>query len=291
MKFGYIFEQHNQYPVQTMCQVLEVSKSGYYAWRQRGESIHAQEDRELLGEIERIHEDSGKRYGSPRVWQVLRKAGRKHSRKRVARLMVKRGLFARKKRRFVHTTQADPTHVPSANLLARDFHAAEPNRKWVSDIKQIPTEEGDLYIAVHLDLYSRKVVGWAMEDNMESALTIQSMRMALQQRQPEANLLTHSDRGSQYSAEFYRAVLSQRGCQQSMSRKGNVWDNAPMESFFSTLEFECLRGHHFQTRAEAKTEVFTYIETFYNRVRLHSTLNYLSPEEFEAQSEAKLTVH
>jgi putative transposase len=291
VKFGYIAEQHRRYPVQSMCRVMEVSKSGYYAWRQRGESVHAQEDRELLGQIERIHEDSGRRYGSPRVWQALRQAGRYHSRKRVARLMTQRGLFARKKRRLVHTTQANPTQVPSANLLARDFHAEEPNRKWVSDIKQIPTEEGAVYLAVHLDLYSRKVVGWAMEDTMEAALTIQSMRMALQQRQPEPDLLTHSDRGSQYSAEVYRAVLSQCGCQQSMSQKGDVWDNAPMESFFSTLEFECLRGRHFQTRAEAKTEVFTYIETFYNRIRLHSTLDYLSPEEFEAQGEAKLTVH
>jgi len=291
VKFGYITEQQSRYPVRTMCQVLEVSKSGYYAWCERGESVHAREDRELLGEIERIYEDSGKRYGSPRVWQALRKAGRKHSRKRVARLMAKRGLFARKKRRFVHTTHADPTHQPSANLLARDFHADEPNRKWVSDIKQIPTDEGDLYLAVHLDLYARRVVGWAMDDNMEATLTVNSMEMAVQQRDPEPDLLTHSDRGRQFTAEAYRQVLGQHGCVQSMSRKGNVWDNAAMESFYSTLEFECLQGRHFKTRAEAKMEVFTYIETFYNRKRLHSMLGYLSPEEFEAQGKPNSTVH
>jgi putative transposase len=287
VKYGYIAEQQRSYPVQTMCQVLDVSTSGYYAWRQRGESVRAQEDRELLGEIERIYADSGKRYGSPRVWQALRKLGRKHSRKRVARLMATKGLFARKRRHFVHTTQADPTHQASANLLARDFHADEPNRKWVSDIKQIPTDEGDLYLAVHLDLYARRVVGWAMDDNMEATLTVNSMEMAVQQREPEPDLLTHSDRGRQFSAEVYRALLSQRGCVQSMSRKGNCWDNAVMESFFSTLEFECLQGRHFKTRAEAKLEVFTFIETFYNRKRLHSTLGYLSPEEFEAQGKSK----
>lgn len=291
MKFGFISAQRSQYPVRTMCQVLEVSTSGYYAWCRRGESVHAQADRELSSEIERIHGASGKRYGSPRVWQALRKAGRKHSRKRVARLMAKRGLFARKKRRFVHTTQADPTHQPAANLLARDFHADEPNRKWVSDIKQIPTDEGDLYLAVHLDLYARRVVGWAMDDNMEATLTLNSLDMAVQQRDPQPDLVTHSDRGRQFSAGVYRALLSQRGCVQSMSRKANVWDNAAMESFFATLEFECLRGQHFKTRAAAKLEVFTYIETFYNRIRLHSTLGYLSPEEFEALGDTKPTVH
>jgi putative transposase len=277
--------------VKTLCQVLEVSKSGYYGWCQRGESVHAREDRELLGEIDRIYADSGKRYGSPRVWQALRKAGRKHSRKRVARLMATRGLVARKKRRFAHTTQADPTHQPSANVLARDFHADEPNRKWVTDIKQIPTDEGDLYLAAHLDLYSRRAVGWAMADNMEATLTANSLEMAVQQRDPEPNLVNHSDRGRQFTAAMYRELLHQHGCVQSMSRKGNCWDNAVMESFFSTLEFECLQGHHFKTRAEAKLEVFTYIETFYNRVRLHSSLGYLSPEQFEAQGKPNLSVH
>lgn len=287
MKYAYISEQQSKYPVQTMCHVLEVSKSGYYAWLHHGESARAGEDRELLREIERIHDESGKRYGSPRVWQALRRINRKHSRKRIARLMAQKGLFARKKKRFKYTTRADPTHQHSENLLARNFHADEPNRKWVSDIKQIPTDEGDLYLAVLMDLYSRRVVGWAMDDNMEATLTVKALEMAMQQRDPELDLLAHSDRGSQFSAEVYREVLSQHGCVQSMSRKGNCWDNAAMESFYSTLEFECLRDRHFTTRAQAKTEVFTYIETFYNRKRLHSTLDYLSPEEFEAKGNSK----
>ena len=280
-------EQQNSFPVRMMCQVLEVSRSGYYAWLHRGESARAGEDLELEKEIERIHDDSGKRYGSPRIWQALRKINRKHSRKRIARLMAKRGLFARKKKRFIHTTKADPTHQPSANLLARDFHADEPNRKWVTDIKYIPTDEGDLYLAVIMDLYSRRIVGWAMDDNIEATLTVKALEMAIQRRDPEQNLMTHSDRGSQFTAEVYREVLSQHSYVQSMSRRGNCWDNAAMESFYSTLEFECLRDRHFTTRNEAKTEVFTYIETFYNRKRLHSTLDYLSPEEFEARETSK----
>jgi transposase InsO family protein len=274
-----------------MCQVMEVSRSGYYAWLQRGESARAQEDQALADEIERIHDGSGKRYGSPRIWQALRKAGRKHSRKHVARLMAERGLVARKKKHFVHTTQADPTHQLADNLLERDFHADEPNRKWVSDIKYIPTDEGDLYLAATLDLFSRRVVGWAMEDTLEATLTIKALTMALQQRQPAPDALLHSDRGSQYTAADYRQVLNAHDLVQSMSRKGNVWDNAVMEAFFSTLEFECLHGRHFQTRAQAKTEVFAYIETFYNRKRLHSTLGYVSPDEFEAQNQTTSTVH
>ena len=291
MRFAYIAEQRGEYPVQTQCQVLGVSTSGYYARLQRGESVRAREDQELSEEIERIHDDSGKRYGSPRVWHALRKAGRKHSRKRVARLMAKRGLFARKKKRFVHTTQADPTHQPADNLLARDFHADRPNRKWVSDIKHIPTDEGDLYLAATLDLFSRRVVGWAMEDTLAATLTIQALDMALQQRQPASDALLHSDRGSQYTAADYRQVLDAHDLVQSMSRKGNVWDNAAMEAFFSTLEFECLQGRHFTTRAQAKTEVFAYIETFYNRKRLHSTLGYVSPDEFEARNQTTSTDH
>ena len=253
--------------------------------------MHAREDQELLVEIERIHNESAKRYGSPRVWQALRQLGRKHSRKRVARLMAERGLVARKKRRFVHTTQANPAHRPSPNLLARDFHAVEPNRKWVSDIKHIRTDEGLLYLAATLDLFSRRVVGWAMEDSMEEILTIKALQMALQLRQPASDALCHSDQGGQYSATDYRHILYHHDLVQSMSRTGNVWDNAVMEAFFSTLYFECLQGHHFYTRAQAKQEVFTYIETFYNPKRLHSTLSYVSPDEFEARYLSTSTVH
>ena len=266
----------------TMCKGFEVSRSGYYDWRDRAESARAREDRELTNSIQRIYAESAKRYGSPRVWHALMRVGHQHSRKRIARLMADSGLFARKRKRFVRTTQADPTHQPATNLLARDFHADAPNRKWVTDIKYIPTAEGDLYLAATLDLYSRRIVGWAMEDTLETVLTRKALDMAIQQRQPDAEALVHSDRGSQYSAGEFRAVLREHALTQSMSRRGNCWDNAPMESFFSSLEFECLRQSKFATRAQAKLEVFTYIETFYNRKRLHSTLDYLSPDEFES---------
>jgi transposase InsO family protein len=284
-------QQREVFPLHTMCQVLHVSASGFYAWLRRPESAHAQADRTLMREIERLFVESGKRYGSPRVWHALRQAGRQHSRKRVARLMAQRGLVARKKRRFVRTTttHADPAHQASPNLLARDFHADAPNCKWVSDIKYIPTDEGDLYLAATLDLFSRRVVGWAMEDSLEAALTIKALDMALLNRQPASHTLLHSDRGSQYTAAAYRQVLHAHELQQSMSRKGNVWDNAAMETFFSTLTFECLQRHHFTTREQAKQEVFRYIETFYNRQRLHSTLGYVSPDAFEAQRQPVTT--
>jgi len=268
--------------VLTMCKVFEVSRSGYYDWQRRAGSARAREDGVLIERIHKVYVDSGKRYGSPRVWRALKRMGYQHSRKRIARLMAQSGLFARKRKRFVRTTQANPAHQPAANLLARDFHAVEPNRKWVTDIKYIPTAEGDLYLAATLDLYSRRIVGWAMEETLETVLTRKALDMAIQQRQPACELLVHSDRGSQYSADDFRALLRAYAFTQSMSRKGNCWDNAPMESFFSTLEFECLRRHKFATRAQAKLEVFAYIETFYNRKRLHSTLGYLSPVEFES---------
>jgi putative transposase len=291
VKFTFISRQRQAFPVQAMCQVLQVSTSGFYAWRRRGESARTHEDHALLSEIERIHAESGRRYGSPRVWQALRMAGRKHSRKRVARLTAQRGLFARRKKRFVHTTQADPAHPASDNLLQRDFHADTPNRKWVSDIKCVPTEEGDLYLAVTLDLFSRRVVGWAMEGTSGTMLPLKALHMAIEQRQPAPHALLHSDRGSQYTAAAYRQVLDEHELQQSMSRKGNVWDNAAMEAFFSTLAFECLQGRRFKTREQAKQEVFSYIETFYNRKRLHSTLGYMSPSAFEAQQQTNPTVH
>jgi transposase InsO family protein len=266
-----------------MCKVFEVSRSGYYDRQDRVESARVREDRELAESIQKVYAESGKRYGPLRVWHSLRRMGYRHSRKRITRLMAKSGLFARKRKRFVRTTQSDPNHQPASNLLARDFHADAPNRKWVTDIKHIPTAEGDLYLAATLDLFSRRVVGWAMEETLEVMLTCKALDMAIQQRNPAPNALVHSDRGSQYTAGDYRATLRQHALTQSMSRKGNCWDNAPMESFFSTLEFECLRQQKFATRAQAKLEVFTYIEMFYNRKRLHSSLGYLSPAEFESQ--------
>lgn len=268
-----------------MCEMLKVSRSGYYDWCERSESRHAQQDRELLEVIIDEFHQSRKKYGSPRIMHRLRQLGRRHSGKRIARLMAQNGLFACKKKRRVNTTQANPAHAHAPNLLNRNFNAEQPNRKWVSDITQIPTAEGDVYLAATLDLYSRMVVGWAMDEHMEASLTRRAFQMALDRRCPQGlpeGLLHHSDRGSQYSDGGFRADLVNVSAVQSMSRKQNVWHNAAMESFFATLEKECLADHKFVTRAEAKMEVFKWMEADYNRTRLHSTLGYLSPHDFEA---------
>jgi len=275
-----------------MCELLGVSRSGYYNWCARPESRHAQQDRELLEVITAEFHQARKKYGSPRILHRLRQLGRRHSSKRIARLMAQNGLFACKKKRRVITTQANPAHPHAPNLLDRDFSAEQPNRKWVSDITQIPTQEGDLYLAATMpkvpvgDLYSRMIVGWAMDEHMDASLTRRAFQMALDRRCPQClpeGLLHHSDRGSQFSDGGFRADLSNASVMQSMSRKGNVWDNAAMESFFASLEKEVLADHNFATRDEAKTEVFKWMEADYNRTRLHSTLGYLSPHDFEAK--------
>ena len=279
-----------------MCELLGVSRSGYYDWCARPESRHAQQDRELLEVITAEFHQARKRYGSPRILHHLRQLGRWHSSKRIARLMAQNGLFACKKKRRVNTTQANPAHPHAPNLLDRDFSAEQPNRKWVSDITQIPTQEGDLYLAATMpkvpvgDLYSRMIVGWAMDEHMDASLTRRAFQMALDRRCPQSlpeglpeGLLHHSDRGSQFSDGGFRADLSNASVMQSMSRKGNVWDNAAMESFFASLEKEVLADHNFATRDEAKMEVFKWMEADYNRTRLHSTLGYLSPHDFEAK--------
>lgn len=271
-----------------MCRVLDVSRSGYYAWRKRGMSARGKAD-EALGEM--IKAEYGKhhgRYGSPRIRAVLARRGHKHGRKRIARIMAEMGLYSRKKRKKSVTTHADASHRHAPNVLNREFTATNPNQKWVSDIKEIKTDEGSLYLAVTADLFSRMVVGWAMSESMEATLTRQAFDMAVKRRQPDAGLLHHSDRGSQYSDAGFRGDLLNHKVEQSMSRKGNVWDNAAMESIFATLEKESLQARSFATRNQAKTEVFEYLEAYYNRVRLHSTLGYLSPSEFEAQFQHQL---
>jgi transposase InsO family protein len=260
---------------------MQVSPSGYYAWHGRPASQHQQDDEQLLVEIRRIYAEGRGRYGSPKVWGQLREEGHHHSRKRVARLMAENGLVGRKPKRYVVTTRADPSHTPAPNVLNREFHAQRPNEKWLSDITQIPTDEGDVYLAVTLDLFSRMAVGWAMDDNMAATLTRRAFEMAVYRRQPELGVLHHSDRGSQYTDGGFRADLRAQGCIQSMSRKGDVWDNAPMESFFAQLEIELLQERRFATRGQAMQEVFDYIEIFYNRIRIHTSLSYLSPVEFE----------
>ena len=270
-----------RYPISTMCKVLQVGRSGYYAWRKRQPSVREQANQVLTEEIRRAHLKSRCTYGSPRVHAALLREGIVCGRNRVARLMRRASLVGRRsKRRFPRTTQRRAGAIPAPNLLNRDFDAQRPNQKWVTDITYIDTAEGWLYLAPVLDLYGRRIVGWSMADHMESSLVETALKMAFLQRQPEAGLLHHSDQGSQYTSSDYLELLHQNECRISMSGTGNCYDNAAMESFFSTLKAECASAQ-FETRAQARSEIFEFIEVWYNRQRLHSSLGYLSPAEFE----------
>jgi putative transposase len=267
--------------VSTLCRVLRVQRSGYYAWLGREESGHALDDRRLTVEIRAVFAEKKKRYGSPRVCRELRDRGTRVCRHRVARLMREQKLCARRRRKFVKTTDSAHALPTPPNLLARDFTAEAPNRVWVGDVTYLPTPEGWLYLAVLLDLYSRRVVGWAFSEHNDEALTLAALRMAIEQRQPEPGLMHHTDRGTTYASGAYQDELAKRGFVCSMSRKGNCWDNAVAESFFSTLDVECENGDMFSSRTAARREVTEYILGFYNPTRLHSTLGYVSPMEYE----------
>jgi putative transposase len=267
------------FPVQVMCEVLGVSRSGFYGWVSRPESARAAEDRALAAEIRASHEGSRGRYGSPRVRAELRAHGRRVGRKRVARLMCGMGLSARRKRRFRRTTDSAHAFPVAPNLLGRDFEASAPDRVWLADLTYIRTRAGWLYLAVVLDLFSRRVVGWAMADHLGHELALAALDMAIARRRPAAGLVHHSDRGVQYAAHGYRRRLREHGMLCSMSRKGDCWDNAPMESFFATLKGELVEERDYLTRDEARADVFQYVEGFYNRRRLHSGIGYLTPEQ------------
>ena len=274
-----------EFRIERMCRVLGVGRSGYYAWRSRSPSQRADGDEVLLTKIQQEYRISRGTYGSPRIHAALHKQGVKCGRKRVARLMRLHNLTGRKRqKRHPVTTQRDGNAVASLNLLQQEFSALAPNQKWVSDITYIETAEGWLYLASILDLFSRKVVGWAMADHMETSLVEDALKMALLQRQPEAGLLHHSDQGRQYTSAAYQDRLANAHCQVSMSRVGNCYDNAAMESFIGTLKSECAT-QPFATRAQARTAIFEFIEAWYNRQRLHSALEYLSPAEFERKSD------
>lgn len=281
--------------MRVLCDVLEVSESGYYGWQTRqGQEPgrRHKEDQELTAQLEDVFEQSRQTYGSPRIHAALRGEGVSCSRHRIARLMRKKGLVScwwRTKRKVV-TTDSNHNQPVAPNRLDRDFTAAAPNHKWVGDITGVWTEEGWLYLSALEDLYSRRIVGWAMSGVRDERLVEDALWMALIRRQPNGKLLHHSDRGSQYTSRSYKAVLEHYGIELSMSRKGNCWDNAVMESFFGTLKAECTDRWSFATRQEAKTAIFEYMEVFYNRQRLHSSLGYVSPESFEKQAEADLLV-
>jgi len=284
MIYKFMAAHAGEFRIEKMCRVLGVGRSGYYAWRSRPTSLRAELDEALLAKIEQEYQLSRGTYGSPRIHAALRNQGVQCGRKRVARLMRLHQMTGRKRqKRHPVTTQRDANAIPAPNLLNQDFSASAPNQKWVSDITYIETEEGWLYLASILDLFSRKVVGWAMADHMQTALVEDALKMALLQRQPEAGLLHHSDQGRQYTSAAYRGRLAHSHCQVSMSRVGNCYDNAVMESFFGTLKTECA-SQLFATRAQARTAIFEFIEAWYNRQRLHSSLDYLSPTEFEQKS-------
>jgi transposase InsO family protein len=238
-------------------------------------------NRQLTEEIKQAFEDSDETYGSPRIYQVLRRRGLRCSQNRVARLMRAAGVCAKQSRRFRATTRRNQAHEVAPNRLNRDFSAEGPNQKWLADITYIPTQEGWLYLAVVLDLFSRRVVGWAMANRMTSELTLRALRMALRRCQPGPGLIHHSDQGSQYTAQAYQAVLDAHYILSSMNGVGSWYDNAPMESFFGTLKSELVHHRRYHTRDEASPDLFYYIEGFYNRRRLHSSLGYLSPEAYE----------
>ncbi len=285
MKYQFI-EQHKQnFPVVAMCRVLEVSESGFSAWRKRPTCRRMQEDAHLTQEIRQVFEMHQGRYGSPRIQRDLYDEGITGSRKRVARLMRAEELSARSKRRRGITTKRDETHPVAPNLLHRDFRVEEPDKKWVTDITYIPTKQGWLYLAVILDVYSRMVVGWSMSGNCDEKLVEHALEQALARRRPKAGLLHHSDRGSQYTSQAYQAYLRRYGIQPSMSRKGNCWDNAAMESFFGTLKDACVRETFYSSHEEARSEIFTYLEVYYTRIRRHSTLGYMSPLQYERMGE------
>jgi transposase InsO family protein len=281
MKYQFVAEHRQEYPITTMCRVLEVSVSGYYAWCHRTPSRHSREDAHLAEKVKMAFEDNRCVYGSPRVYAELRAQGLHCSRKRVARLMQEQGLFAKRPRHRTITTQSEPGAQVAPNLLQRDFSADEPNRKWVVDTTYLWTAEGWLYLAVVLDLFSRMVVGWSMATIQDAALVVQALHMALARRRPQAGLLHHSDRGSTYTSESYRQLLEQEGLRVSMSRTADCYDNAAMESFFHSFKGECIEGEYLQTRAQARSITFEFIECFYNRTRRHSTLHYMSPLEYE----------
>lgn len=263
-----------------MCQVLKVSESGFYKWRGRGESIRAKAEVELLRDIKRIHKKSWESYGTRRIKEDLAREGKEVSEGRISRIKQKYGIYAKGKRKYTATTDSRHGLPVYENLLQQDFLATAPNRVWVSDITYIPTDEGWLYLATHIDLFDRKVVGMAMSDSLKRDIVIKSFYRAIADRKPSEGLICHSDRGVQYASEEYRELLRSYKIRGSMSRRGNCYDNAPAESFHATIKKELIYSERFRTRQEAATKIFEYIEVFYNRQRLHYALGYQTPHEY-----------
>lgn len=289
MIFRFIQDHRHEFAVTMMCRVLGVSRSGYYAWQKRPISQREQVNlgaaarlcSHLVKEIWKAYKASRQTYGSPRITAELRACGIVCGRHRVARLMRLHSIRPKRKRRFKVTTDSAHSRPVAPNLLKQQFRAQRINQTWLADVTYIPTAEGWLYLATVLDLYSRRIVGWSMKARLTSHLTIDALSMALHHRRPPKELIHHSDRGSQYVSDDYQALINDYTILPSMSNTGNCYDNAPMESFFSTLKQELVHHRHYQTRAEARLDIFDYLEVFYNRIRRHSSLQYLSPVDFE----------
>jgi len=288
MKFAFIAREKATFPIDLLCSVLGVSRAGFYATRRRPLPARRRVDQQLAVHVAAAHAASRGRYGSPRVYRELQAQGHEVGRHRVARLMREQGLRARAKRRFQRTTDSQHGLPVAANVLDRQFTATTPNTAWVSDITYLWTREGWLYLVVILDLFSRRIVGWALHDRITRHLALDALAMALQHRQPRPGLVHHSDRGSQYASGDYQALLAAHGVVCSMSRRGNCWDNAVAESFFSTLKIELAHDADWATHGESSTAVAEYLEIFYNTQRRHSALGYVSPVAFERQHREKL---
>ena len=283
MRYAFIKHHSGDHGITRMCAVFGVSRSGYYGWLGRPESRRSIEDRRLLQHIRQLHVSARQAYGALKTWKVLKACGVECGKHRVARLRRLHGIEAKRKRRF-RVTERHQLTAPAPDLLQRRFTVNTPNRIWVGDITYIPTRAGWLYLAILLDLYSRKVVGWAMSNRLTQDIAASALAMAIEQRRPKKGLLHHTDQGVQYSATLYQEKLVELGITASMSRKGNPYDNAVVESFFSNLKNELVHHRDFKNRDQARSEIFDYIEIFYNRQRVHSTLQYVSPTVYESQS-------
>lgn len=282
MKYAFMREHREEFELMSMCRVLQVSRSGYYDWARRKQSQRSKQDHVLLKEIRRIHQETKEAYGTTKTWRALKQSGKLCGKHRVARLRRQAGIEARRKRKFRLAYKARNTAPAPPNLLRWPFKADHPDQIWVTDVTFIPTRSGWLYLAVMIDLHTRVVVGWSMKDRPNQELVNEALMMAADQRRPKPGLIHHSDQGILYSTGSYLALLKKYGMLRSMSGKGNCYDNAVAESFFSSLKNEIVHHRNYQTRDEARAEIFEYIELFYNRKRLHQSLNYQTPMKYKS---------
>jgi transposase InsO family protein len=284
VKYAFVQTQIPCHPITLLCYVLKVNRSGYYRWQRKIPSQREQADKKLLVEIQRVHTQHRKHAGALKTWHALKRQGIACGKHQVARLRRINGIVAKRRKRFVVTTRSKHTKWVAPNLLQRDFAAQKPNQVWVGDVTFVPTQQGWLYLAVLIDLYSRQVIGWSMSNRNDTPLVLGALQMAIVRRQPGSGLIHHSDQGQTYAAQSYRDLLAQNSMTPSMSRKGDCWDNAVAESFFATLEFELIEQQVFPTRDQARSAIFEYIEVSYNRQRAHQTLDYRTPLEVDLES-------